>query len=287
MKKFKLDIPHKREKGYKTWTNTSNGFFCIDLHYTADPSKDSREWQDTEFLGMSQENIQREYELNWETSADKPVYGRNFNRNLHVPSDPIKFKESLPVFRGWDFGLNQCCVVVQYYNDTVYVLKEYITEGQSSEIAVPAILRAFQRDFGNHSTIIDVIDPAGQYNEQSSESTCYKVMCKNGLAPIPGIQNPEERINSVMRLLCGLHNGKPTFQTDPGNAVLNEGFTSGYKYKKIVKGADTHYNEKPMKNEYSHIHDALQYVCTRITNYAKMMNRGFANVKPMTARYRL
>jgi len=287
MKKFKLKIPAKREKGFKSWVNPMNGFFCAELHYTANPKKDNKDWYDEERKGKSQEQWEREYEMNWETSADKPVYGRNFNRNIHITTKSIKVRPGLPIFRGWDFGLNQCCVVVQFYENTLWILKEYITEGAGSEIAVPSILGAFNRDFGAVGKVIDVIDPAGMFQEQATNNSCYKVMVKNGLQPVPGEQNPESRINAVMTLLCGLSNGKPTLQSDPANKVLNEGFSSGYKYKKVVRGADSHFSEKPMKNEYSHIHDALQYVCTRITNYVKMMNRGFGNVKPVTAKYNL
>lgn len=289
MKKFDLITPSKRTKGYTTWTNPINGFLCIDLHYAADPAKDSEEWKKAEFVGMSRDNIEREYELNWEISSDKPVYGKSFNKNLHIAPEAIVPKPGLPIFRGWDFGLNQCCIVTQFYNNRLHVLREYITEGETSETAVPAILSAFKRDFGDTYFCMDVIDPAGAYSEQSTTSTCYKVLVQNKVENIVlGEQNPEARRNAVKKLLSELHEGKSRFISDPRNKVLNAGFTSGYKYRKVVKGADSTHNDKPVKNQFSHIHDALQYVCTRLTSFANMMKSGFANVRiPSKASYRL
>jgi hypothetical protein len=46
--------------------------------------------------------------------------------------------------------------------------------------------------------------------------------------------------------------------------MLREGFLGGYHFRKFRstdKAASTKYAESPDKNEYSHIHDALQYGC--------------------------
>ena len=40
---------------------------------------------------------------------------------------------------------------------------------------------------------------------------------------------------------------------------LKKGFNGGYHYRRLQTSGDR-YDEKPMKNKYSHIHDALQYM---------------------------
>jgi hypothetical protein len=66
------------------------------------------------------------------------------------------------------------------------------------------------------------------------------------------------RINAVDVLLTKLIGGKPAFQISPCCEMLRRGFISEYKYH-IFKGVTERVGEKPEKNEFSHVHDALQY----------------------------
>ena len=58
-----------------------------------------------------------------------------------------------------------------------------------------------------------------------------------------------------MRLL----DGKPGFVLDPKCVNLKKGFNGGYHYRRLQTSGNR-YDEKPMKNRYSHCHDALQYL---------------------------
>ena len=40
---------------------------------------------------------------------------------------------------------------------------------------------------------------------------------------------------------------------------LKKGFNGGYHYRRLQTSGDR-YDEKPLKNRYSHVHDALQYL---------------------------
>ena len=54
--------------------------------------------------------------------------------------------------------------------------------------------------------------------------------------------------------------GAPAFQLARENCpVLRKGFLNGYHYKRISRSGDERYQEVPNKNDFSHIHDALQY----------------------------
>jgi hypothetical protein len=58
---------------------------------------------------------------------------------------------------------------------------------------------------------------------------------------------------------------KPQFQIDPRCEVLRKGFRGRYQYKRIkITGSGERYHDVPDKNEFSHPHDALQYVATRV-----------------------
>jgi hypothetical protein len=44
---------------------------------------------------------------------------------------------------------------------------------------------------------------------------------------------------------------------------LRKGFQGGYQFRRLQVSGER-YGDKPEKNIYSHPHDALQYVCTRV-----------------------
>ena len=46
--------------------------------------------------------------------------------------------------------------------------------------------------------------------------------------------------------------------------MLRKGLLGRYQYRRVkISGAAERYHDEPEKNEYSHPHDALQYVATR------------------------
>ena len=53
--------------------------------------------------------------------------------------------------------------------------------------------------------------------------------------------------------------GKPAFLVDRRCATLIKGFEGGYAYRRMEVSGER-YADKPDKNMYSHIHDALQYL---------------------------
>jgi len=60
----------------------------------------------------------------------------------------------------------------------------------------------------------------------------------------------------VERLLSQQLEGKAMFLISPSCTQLIKGFRSGYRYK-VKKNGEM--EDKPDKNEWSHVHDALQY----------------------------
>ena len=90
----------------------------------------------------------------------------------------------------------------------------------------------------NELTLVDVLKNAGY--------KCVK----------PPSNKPEHRIEAVERLLAQQLDGQAMYLIDPGCSMLIRGFVHGYRYKKKTNGQ---IDEKPDKNEYSHVHDANQY----------------------------
>ena len=67
------------------------------------------------------------------------------------------------------------------------------------------------------------------------------------------------RIEAVETSLARLVEGSAGFLVDHRCINLKKGFNGGYFYRRMQTSGDR-YDEKPMKNRYSHVHDALQYL---------------------------
>ena len=57
---------------------------------------------------------------------------------------------------------------------------------------------------------------------------------------------------------------EPALVIDPGCVMLRRGFNGGYHFRSVPVAGEERYKEKPEKNEYSHVHDALQSLCLGI-----------------------
>lgn len=67
------------------------------------------------------------------------------------------------------------------------------------------------------------------------------------------------RREAVAKHLTSLVDGKPGLLLDPSCHMLRRGFNGRYKYRKMQIPKEDIYSDAPIKNEYSHPHDALQY----------------------------
>jgi hypothetical protein len=93
--------------------------------------------------------------------------------------------------------------------------------------------------------------------QQLNEMTLVDALKDAGFKCIkPPTNDPEKRIAAVERLLSQQLEGKAMFLVSPTCTHLIKGFRSGYRYK-VKKNGEM--EDKPDKNEFSHIHDALQY----------------------------
>ena len=104
-------------------------------------------------------------------------------------------------------------------------------------------------------------DPAGNQKAQTDERTCFQEVKAAGLR-IRGAKTNGfvARRGAVAWFLSKLSGGQPTLVLDPCCAMLRKGFNGGYKYRRIQVVGEERFTEEPLKNGYSHPHDALQYV---------------------------
>ena len=58
--------------------------------------------------------------------------------------------------------------------------------------------------------------------------------------------------------------GGPGFYLDSSCTTLRKGFNGRYRYQRIRAAGVERYKDRPVKDSYSHIQDALQYACLKL-----------------------
>lgn len=173
--------------------------------------------------------------------------------------------QSIPIYRGWDFGLTPACVFMQITpTGRLNIIDEMAVTGEVmgiSRFATDVLLHS-GRYYPNHE-FIDIADPAGNMRSQGDERSCFQIMRGMGIDVTGGEQDPYLRNESVRYALDNVIDGKPILQLSPKCNMLRKGFMGGYHYRRL-NTANEQYQEKPNKTDESHAHDALQYPCTRL-----------------------
>lgn len=204
-----------------------------------------------------------------------PVYPE-FSNRMHVGEcEPIM---GLPLRIAMDAGLTPAAVIAQKtaYGQMI-VLAELATilrdEDQDLEAVGPTafgekLRTLLDTKFAGMSIESCVVDPAASKGTDRSgnELTWLQTAAKAArlrIKPAPVANNDLTiRLEAVRRPLKRLvDHGRPGLVIDTRCTTLKRGFNSGYVYKRTaVAGGDSRYEDKPAKNQFSHIHDALQYL---------------------------
>ena len=108
-------------------------------------------------------------------------------------------------------------------------------------------------------------DPAGKNRDRLTKRSDFDVLRTSGIRAFPAETNdPNQRLNAVTWFLS--RDGGMTIS--PHLTHLREAMSGGYVFKQ-QKNASGQVLDVPDKNEYSHIADALQYLCM----FARFGNR--------------
>jgi len=193
----------------------------------------------------------------------KVVYP-DFSDNMHVAKEELKPHRGLPLVLGWDFGLTPSCVMAQLTpRGQLRVLDELVAEDMGIERFARDIVTPFIKRKYPGMGIQSVGDPSGSGRNDGNEDTCMQILARQGFMTEDAPTNlPEPRIAGVTWFLTKLTDGEPGFLISPNCDVLRKGFLGGYHYRKMnIKGVKDRYAETADKNEFSHPHDALQYIC--------------------------
>lgn len=201
-------------------------------------------------------------------STGKPVYPE-WADDVHCAD--VKPYPKIPLLLGFDYGLTPACVIAQVTpRGLLQVLDELVADDmgieQFTESMVKPLLAQKYPGYGINA----VGDPAGVSRSDTDEKTCFQVLLEKGIPAIPAPTNGfVARREAVAKLLNRLVDGRPALQISPACRMLRKGFNGQYKYERVqVGGKEERYKSVPLKNEASHIHDALQYAALYATHYA-------------------
>ena len=189
-----------------------------------------------------------------------PVYQKTFFPDFHIAPDEIKplANSSYPITIGLDFGRTPAAVFMQRDpRGRVLVLSEITSDNMGIETFITAKLNPHIANTYPGYQFVCAPDPAGFMKQQLNEMTLVDALKDAGFKCVkPPSNDPVKRISAVERLLSQQVEGKAMFLVDPRCKDIIKGFRSGYRYK-VKKNGEL--EDKPDKNESSHVHDALQY----------------------------
>ena len=189
-------------------------------------------------------------------SDGKPVYP-GFDRALHVSPQPLMPIPGIDIYVGIDFGLTPAAVFAQKVRGRWLVLREIVTTDMGM-VRFSQLLRQMTAQLNGHYSMWG--DPTGDNRVGTDESTPFKVLKQNGFQVRPTLTNdPALRIEAVEQPLSRLADKHPAFLVDPSCKNLIAGFEGGYHYKRLAVSGNERFEDRPNKNRFSHIHDALQY----------------------------
>jgi hypothetical protein len=208
--------------------------------------------------------------------AGMPVYPE-FADSMHVREDlrPIR---GIPLRIGIDAGLTPAAVIGQRTTlGQTRVLAELAVmidknDEQLGNVGPTAFGEALadllQSRFPGFEVEWAAVDPAADRgtDDRGNELNWLQYAAKASKlrirpAPVPN-NDLNVRLQAVRLPLQRLiEAGEPALLVDASCRTLRRGFNSGYVFRRTaVAGGTDRYENKPVKNQFSHVHDALQYL---------------------------
>lgn len=192
----------------------------------------------------------------------KPVYPE-YADSVHCQEcEPVA---GLPIKRGWDFGLTPACMFTQVTPNGRFLIFDEMT---SEDIGIDAFSDTVLQHCSERYPMFkfeDYGDPAGKQKAQTDEKTCFQILHGKGVKITGDEQDPTLRRESVKKPLNSMRDGKPQLIVSPNCKMLRKGFQGRYQFKRLkISGAAERFKDEADKNEYSHPHDALQYVAVSV-----------------------
>ncbi len=197
------------------------------------------------------------------TIEGRPIYPEYIDKK-HCIEEQYTVTDS-PVEVGLDFGLTPAAIFAQKNAMGRYtVFDELVTENMGA-VRFGEELGQMMREKYRGLPFQITGDPAGDQRSQVDERTVFDVLGAMNIPADPASTNDFVlRREAVVSLLSRLAmDGEPALRlVAQGVPMLRKGMLGGYCYRRMnIAGSTERYQEKPDKNIYSHVCEALQYMC--------------------------
>ena len=216
--------------------------------------------------------------------AGQPVFPE-FNDRMHMAEAPLRPLPDLPIVMGIDGGRTPSLVFAQVDHGQLRVLDELVIydPGKNNELERmgPTAFADLAREFVSVSypkaTLgMGFYDPATDWGEYDDDGTWIDIFKRSfGGKWKPGGEEGnrlEPRLEAVRSRLNRSPGGRPALLVSPTAKMLRRGFNNGYVIERIATSAGGRFRDKPTKNDFSHVQDALQYLCLGVDKKGRVID---------------
>lgn len=276
---FYKKFEEKKTEGYTRFKQPPGLIKNEDGEYKTNPDADNIQnlnpsnYYERAAIGRTKESINVMLMGNYGIDmAGTPVY-QEYHDDFHSV-DNLDYISGVPIEVGMDFGRTPAVVFMQMSPSGKLLLiheicsKDTGLRGFMDNHVTPYISKNLQ---GYKLTFH--VDPSGASKSQNDETSCCDILRNEYRLDVrPGYSNSlSPRIEPVKKALTTFIDAKTGFGfslSRTGAPICRKGFSGGYHFKKETKtdssGALTERILDPEKNDYSHPHDAIQYVCMNV-----------------------
>jgi len=264
--------PRSPMEGLEVWKNPKNKFTVVDLSYTADPRKRGIKWREETKASMPLRDFLMEYEKNWSTFEEKPVF-TDFNRTLHAPEIKPQVEPNIPLLISFSFGLTPSCLIAQLVGRTLRMHKEFQVEGSIKKLATIAwsyVSLEFPAWAHSDEKMLVWAHPEGFEKKETDEKSCVQTLRAAGFRRIRAGETVWETGKlSVEDLLTRAYGEGAALQISEDCPVLIESLGGGYRYKKTAANEETATNE-PIRDKFARMTECAFFLCAAVANNKKM-----------------
>jgi hypothetical protein len=190
----------------------------------------------------------------------KPIFPE-YADTVHVLTEEPKIVTK-EIYIGIDFGLTPAAVFAQRTAAGQWQLIDEIVTDDMGAVRFAEQLGQKIREQYPKARIHAYGDPAGEQRSQVDERTPFQILRSAGIPAVPAPTNDFTlRREAVAKALNTLTmQAEPRLVLSPKCKDLRKALAGGYKYKRVQVSGDERYQDKPDKNRYSHVAEALQYL---------------------------
>lgn len=214
----------------------------------------------TQIAGRTRDEIETELMNRPGSHRGGKAVWPQYRRQVHGATG-LKAVVGHPMLVGVDFGRTPAAAIGQHVHGQWRVLREIVTENMGAR-QFARLLKSSMSEWFPENDWACFGDPAGENEEQSDDTSPFKVMWAEGVRVLaaPGNNDWVLRRDAVDELLRRMVDARPAFLIDLEKCpVLGAGLAGAYAYPRLQTSIER-YAERPIKNQFSHVADALQYL---------------------------